>query len=57
MTHEEARCRLERSTEFRFDGERVRVRDPRWLRAIESVRRADVDARSVPTAALRERVA
>jgi hypothetical protein len=38
MTHEEARRRLERSTEFRFQGDRVFVRDPRWLRSIEALR-------------------
>lgn len=37
MTHEEARHRLERTTEFRFQGDRVLVRDPRWLRSIEAL--------------------
>ena len=37
MTHEEARRRLERTTEFRFQGDRVLVRDPRWLRSIEAL--------------------
>jgi hypothetical protein len=41
MTHEEARRRLERSTEFRFQGDQVFVRDPRWLRSIEALRAED----------------
>ena len=41
MTHEEARRRLERTTEFRFQGDRVLVRDPRWLRSIEALRAED----------------
>lgn len=41
MTHEEARRRLERTTEFRFQGDRVLVRDPRWLRSIEALRVED----------------
>ena len=41
MTHEEARRRLERTTDFRFQGDRVLVRDPRWLRSIEALRMED----------------
>lgn len=41
MTHDEARRRLERSTSFRFEGDRVLVRDPRWLRSVEAVRATD----------------
>ena len=41
MTCEEARRRLERTTEFRFQGDRVLVRDPRWLRSIEALRVED----------------
>ncbi len=41
MSHEEARRRLERTTEFRFQGDRVLVRDPRWLRSIEALRVED----------------
>lgn len=41
MTHEEARRRLERTTEFRFQGDRVLVRDPRWLQSIEALRVED----------------
>ena len=41
MTYEEARRRLERSTEFRFQGDRVFVREPRWLRSIEATRAED----------------
>lgn len=37
MTHEEARRRLELTTEFRLQGDRVFVRDPRWLRSIEAL--------------------
>lgn len=44
MTHDEARRRLERTTAFRFEGGQVVVRDPRWLRAVEVVRRTDAAA-------------
>lgn len=37
MTHEEARRRLERTTEFRFQGDAVLVRDSRWLRSIAAL--------------------
>jgi hypothetical protein len=41
MTHEEARRRLERTTEFSFRGDLVLVRDPRWLRSIDALRSED----------------
>ncbi len=46
MTYEEARRRLERTTEFRFQGDRVLVRDPRWLRSIEALRAEDQSGES-----------
>lgn len=48
MTQDEAHRRLERSTEFRFEGHRVRVRDPRWLRAIDALRHEDAATWAVP---------
>lgn len=53
MTHEEARRRLERTTEFQFEGDLVLVRDPRWLRSIDVLRvedRADETWRAAPLA-------
>ncbi len=41
MSHEEARRRLERTTEFQFQGDHVLVRDARWLRAIDALRVED----------------
>ena len=51
MTHEEARRRLERTTSFRFHGDRVLVREPRWLRAIEVLRREERSTDSWPASA------
>ena len=55
MTHEEARRRLERSTEFQFQGDLVLVRDPRWLRSIDALRAEERPAevrRASPAAAI-----
>jgi hypothetical protein len=57
MTQDEARRRLERSTEFRFEDAAVHVRDPRWLRAVDEVRRVDAAAWSVAVTEVRERAA
>lgn len=53
MTHEEARRRLERTTEFRFEGDLVLVRDPRWLQSIAALGvedRSEAAWRSAPAA-------
>ncbi|MDF1523546.1 MAG: hypothetical protein P1P87_12135 [Trueperaceae bacterium] len=57
MTQDEARRRLERSTEFRFEGAAVHVRDPRWLRAVDEVRRLDAAAWPVAATEVYQRVA
>ena len=49
MNHEEARRRLERTTEFRFQGDRVLVREARWLRSIDALAVEDPHGEAWPS--------